>query len=250
MGAVMGIRNVNAAFAYWSHLPDRPFRVLVRMCQIANDDTRTYYGGQEMLAQGIGLDVPEMPHEDQATPEERDRIHKVREDAFRKVRRGMQTLTDAGVVSLLNTPRVGVRANYAINAHNPPEQVKKRPPRVVDDKKEQVTERPTEQVTEWSGSRSLDGQGGGHSVTSQPLRNQDQPEPHQEISPTNSSTDRACEPNGMDEMSPFQAAQILTAASKTGTNVVALIDSAPASCTTKAKKRIWAARQLLAQEAS
>ena len=74
----------------------------------------------------------------------------------------------------------------------------------------------------------------------------------EEISSNKVSTDRACEPNATtDEMTPFEASQILSEAGRErGINVVALVDSAPDTCTTKTQRRIWAARQLLAKESA
>lgn len=246
----MGIRNVNAAFVYWSHLPDRPFRLLIRMCQIANDDTRTYYGGQEMLAQGLGINAPSLPHDDETDSDEMDRIRDERDAAFRRVRRALQTLTDSGVVSLLNVPRVGVRATYAIHAYSPPEQVTQRPPLPVDNEEEEVTQRPTEQVTERPPSRSLSGQGVGHSVTPQPLRNQDEPEPHQENSPLLPTQVSARDGSNDEALSPFKVKEVLDAAALAGINIVAIIDAAPESLTKKTERRAWAAQQIAAKEAS
>ena len=244
----MGIRNVNAAFVYWSHLPDRPFRVLVRMCAIANDDTRHYYGGQELLAEGLGLTFPPLPGADaDLTDDEQAAIHKARDEAFRRVRRALQVLTDAGVVKVKVKAKSARRAEYIVHPGTPPEQVTERPA-------EQVRNRPTEQVNKRPGAGQKVTASVGQKVTPQPLPTTSSPEQDQGISPTTQVSPPASEQHEPDdaqpEMDQFEAQAILNDADKRGVNVVALMKSAPADCTTKGQRRIWAARQIIAEEAS
>lgn len=54
MGAALAVR----VYVQWKHLPDRPFRVLVRMALMALDDDPDpkYFGGRELLIDALGLD--------------------------------------------------------------------------------------------------------------------------------------------------------------------------------------------------
>lgn len=236
----MGIRNVNAAFVYWSHLPDRPFRLLIRMCTIANDDTRRYYGGQEMLAEGLGLTFPPLPRADDETSEdEAAQIRKDRDRAFRCVRRAMQTLTDSGVVVVDEPARSGRRAQYSVHPFNAPEPVTERPTQAVSD-------RPTEAVTKRSPvGQKLTGSV-GHSATPQPLRNHSQPEPHQENSPPLPTQVSARD--GSEAMTEIEARRVIR--NGTDDNGHALRKRAPLGIT-GADLTIWCAQQILnSQEAS
>lgn len=55
---MMGARLAAQVWAYWSHLPDRPHRLLLHMAHIIKDDTKapTYWGGREAMCQALGLE--------------------------------------------------------------------------------------------------------------------------------------------------------------------------------------------------
>ena len=56
---MMGAQLTSRVFAYWTHLPDRPFRLLVHMSHLVKDtnEVPTYWGGRDAMAQALGLDV-------------------------------------------------------------------------------------------------------------------------------------------------------------------------------------------------
>ena len=55
---MMGAQLVSRVFTSWTHLPDRPFRLLAYMALIAKDTNTdpTYWGGRDALAQALGKD--------------------------------------------------------------------------------------------------------------------------------------------------------------------------------------------------
>ena len=54
---MMGAQLVARVFAYWKHLPDRPFRLLTYMAHTTKDTHKapTFYGGRESMAGALGL---------------------------------------------------------------------------------------------------------------------------------------------------------------------------------------------------
>ena len=59
----MGAAHVSAVYAQWSHLPDRPFRLLAYMALIAKDATPepAYWGGRDGLCIALGLPASDVP---------------------------------------------------------------------------------------------------------------------------------------------------------------------------------------------
>jgi hypothetical protein len=91
----MGARNAKAALAAWGdRLPATPMLVLLAMALTAHDDDHPrYWGGRAKLLGALGRD-----------PESRA--------DQKSLERALRTLVDVGAVTLLNRPRVGVRARY------------------------------------------------------------------------------------------------------------------------------------------
>jgi hypothetical protein len=92
----MGARNAKAALAAWGdRLPATPMLVLLAMALTAHDDDDDprYWGGRARLLGALGRD-----------PESRA--------DQKSLERALRTLVDVGAVTLLNRPRVGVRARY------------------------------------------------------------------------------------------------------------------------------------------
>jgi hypothetical protein len=60
----MAWRYVQAVMDDWAHLPDRRYRILLRMARLVLDEPRdgkpagTYYGGHEYLAAGLHTPLP------------------------------------------------------------------------------------------------------------------------------------------------------------------------------------------------
>jgi hypothetical protein len=92
----MGARNAKAALAACGdRLPATPMLVLLAMALTAHDDDDDprYWGGRAKLLGALGRD-----------PESRA--------DQKSLERALRTLVDVGAVTLLNRPRVGVRARY------------------------------------------------------------------------------------------------------------------------------------------
>lgn len=93
----MGAQLVSRVFVSWSHLPDRPFRLLVHMAHIIKDASKqpTYYGGREMMAHALGLE-PESPSAHQA------------------VKLTVRKLVDAGAIERALYGHAGKRSEYRL----------------------------------------------------------------------------------------------------------------------------------------
>ena len=79
----MGASHVSACYAQWSHLPDRPFRLLTYMALIAKDATPepTFWGGRDAMCLALGLDPDPI--------------------SYRVARRAVRSCENMGVSSLL-----------------------------------------------------------------------------------------------------------------------------------------------------
>lgn len=93
----MGARLVAAAFVYWSHLPDRPFRLLTHMALTCKDASPqpTYYAGRGALAGALGL------HDD--------------DSGRHAVKRALRVLKDSGAISIAYHGHVDHRSEYQLH---------------------------------------------------------------------------------------------------------------------------------------
>lgn len=94
---MMGIKLVQAAYAWWPSLPDRPFRLLVHMCISAKDtdENPRFYGDRELMILSLGMS-PESPTSDQM------------------VSRAVRQLLNQGAILRATNARYGKRAEYWI----------------------------------------------------------------------------------------------------------------------------------------
>ena len=93
----MGIKLVQAAYAWWPQMPDRPFRLLVHMCIAAKDtdENPKFFGDREGMILALGLS-PEAPTSDQM------------------VSRAVRQLLDRGAILRATNARFGKRAEFWI----------------------------------------------------------------------------------------------------------------------------------------
>ena len=99
----MGATRAAQVFACWSHLHDRPFRLLVHMALTVKDATKdpTYWGGREAMADMLG-----------ATGSDRAR--------HQTVKRAIQQLIAAGAIELAYHGHAGKRSEYRLTLDNFP----------------------------------------------------------------------------------------------------------------------------------
>ncbi len=92
----MGARHVSDVYAQWSHLADRPFRVLVYMALVAKDASTepAYWGGREGLCIALGL--PET------------------DTSYRIARRAVHDLESAGAIERKYRGHAGKRSEYRV----------------------------------------------------------------------------------------------------------------------------------------
>ena len=97
----MGAAHVSAVYAQWSHLPDRPFRLLAYMALIAKDATPepAYWGGRDGLCLGLGLPASDV--------------------SYRIVRRAVADLIAAGALERVMVGHNGKRSEYRIHVTGP-----------------------------------------------------------------------------------------------------------------------------------
>lgn len=226
----MGARHVAAAFAQWGSLPDRPFRLLAYMALVAKDSTAqpTYWGGRDGLCVGLGVE---------ATP-----------SGHRVARRAIADLEAAGAIErkyvghsrkrseyrLVLTPAKGDTTVPLSPADNPDE---------ADDKGGRTSPPKGGQIRSERGTDLVEK--GDASVPPRKKRNT-RSEEEEEISPTQVSTDRACEPTTSD-LNLLQAKRILRDTFED--NGRDLIQRRPFGMSTD-DGAIWAAYQVLAGQAS
>ena len=226
----MGARHVAAAFAQWGSLPDRPFRLLAYMALVAKDSTAqpTYWGGRDGLCVGLGVE---------ATP-----------SGHRVARRAIADLEEAGAIErkyvghsrkrseyrLVLTPAKGDTTVPLSHADNPDE---------ADDEGGRTSPPKGGQIRSERGTDLVEK--GDTSVPPRKKRNT-RSEEEEEISPTQVSTDRACEPTTSD-LNLLQAKRILRDTFED--NGRDLIQRRPFGMSTD-DGAIWAAYQVLAGQAS
>ena len=143
-GPMMGARLVAQVFTHWTHLPDRPFRILVRMAHVAKDTnpTPTYWGGRNDLAEALGLPPGEA--------------------AYQSVKRAVRHIVRAGAVEIAYLGHATKRTEYRLTLDRMPREkgVTERTPRgsVSDPLRGSVGD---------PHRGSLSDPAGGHSVTPQ-----------------------------------------------------------------------------------
>jgi hypothetical protein len=100
---MMGVKLATAAYTWWTHIPDRPFRLLVHMCLIAKDtdDNPKFYGAREQMILALGL--PDAPTSDQM------------------VSRAVRQLLDSGALVRATNARFGRRAEFWVRVKNRPQ---------------------------------------------------------------------------------------------------------------------------------
>jgi hypothetical protein len=94
---MMGAQLVARVFAHWTHLPDRPFRLLTFMAHITKDTNAapTFYGGRERMAEALGI-----PPEGAS--------------AERMVSRAVAVLVSEGAVNRVYLGHAGKRSEYLL----------------------------------------------------------------------------------------------------------------------------------------
>ena len=105
----MGAQLVSRVYTSWSHLPDRPFRLLVHMALIVKDATKkpTYWGGRDAMAQALGLPPGDA--------------------AYQSVKRAVRQIVTAGAAEIAIQGHAGKRTEYVLTLE--PKGVTKRPAR-------------------------------------------------------------------------------------------------------------------------
>ena len=135
---LMGAALVGEVLARWTHLPDRQFRVLLRMALTALDQpngdkpARLYFGGHVVLAMTLRSPYPE--GDDEEAERARATIH-------RRVREAVAGLIEAGAIQRDGTAHTGHQQDYWITLSAGPQkassagpqkastQARRRPPR-------------------------------------------------------------------------------------------------------------------------
>lgn len=94
---MMGAQLTSRVFAYWTHLPDRPFRLLVHMSHLVKDtnEVPTYWGGRDAMAQALGLEVGTA-------------------STHTMVKRAIRTLIDEGALRRTFDGHAGSRSEYRL----------------------------------------------------------------------------------------------------------------------------------------
>jgi hypothetical protein len=188
----MGARLVTLVLTYWTGLPDRQFRILLRMAHTAldtpSDDGKKpaemYWGGHELLAMTLGC-----PYPDGDGAEAR----RARAGVLREVRREVAALRKAGACRVVDTGRVvrqGHSQTYLLTLWQPdragPQRTSSAGPLPSDSAGGQNPSSAGAQNPSSAGGLSPSEQG----VTAPP-RNQE--EPSQELSHLHSESDRRSE---------------------------------------------------------
>ena len=93
----MGAHLVARVYTTWSHLPDRPFRLLTHMALIIKDATPkpTYWGGREAMCQALGLPVES-------------------QSSHQAVKRAVRRLVDEGALERVRNGHAGSRSEYEL----------------------------------------------------------------------------------------------------------------------------------------
>ena len=228
----MGASHVSACYAQWSHLPDRPFRLLTYMALIAKDATPepTFWGGRDAMCLALGLDPDPI--------------------SYRVARRAVAELVEAGALERKYIGHAGKRSEYrvCVTAKKGDMGVPQSPNDPTD---KGGQERPPE-GGHLSPQRGTPESAKGDTTVPPRTTRSTRSESEEENSPTKVSTDRARE-GTTDEidlgLTPFEAQQILHDAAQREVDVVALTRAAPDTCTTRHQRRMWAAAQIAGDRA-
>jgi hypothetical protein len=143
-------------------LPDQPTRLLLFMAVATRDQDRppVYFGGRDALAAALGESLPDAKGARAAAALGDPEPNRLREQAFRRVRRSLGDLDAAKLIHRSVVAAPGRRAEYELLLHEM--EVSERPPYGG----QSVTAiSPEMEVSEWTERRSVSGQNGGHSVT-------------------------------------------------------------------------------------
>ena len=99
---MMGAQLVSRVFTSWSHLPDRPFRLLCHMALVVKDATKepTYWGGRDAMAQALGLAPSPAAHQ--------------------SVKRAMRTIVASGAARIVYHGHAGKRTEYRLTLGTKP----------------------------------------------------------------------------------------------------------------------------------
>lgn len=93
---MMGAQLVSRVYTSWSHLPDRPFRLLCHMALIVKDSTKkpTYWGGRDAMAQALGMEPGDA--------------------AYQSVKRAVRQIISAGAAEVALHGHAGKRTEYVL----------------------------------------------------------------------------------------------------------------------------------------
>ena len=235
----MGARHIAAVYASWSDLPDQAFRLLTYMALVVPDahTVPIFWRGRRDLAFGVGRPVEDGKPMPPATSQ--------------VVKRTLRTLTQAGAITLVYGGWRGKNAEYRLNLTPTGKGVTDRTPLAPQDEAERgsLSDRERGSLTDPKGGHLVNERGSRNVPPRSTEETEERQGGNKLTSPSHSP--RAHEPDdAQPEMDQFEAQRILSEATRQGVNVVALMKSAPADCTTKGQRRIWAARQIIAEEAS
>lgn len=110
----MGYQIANAVSVQWAHLPERQFKVLMRMALMALDrpndkgkPARIYHGGWEVLALALNRDVPDEDDPDPVARRRRARL-------CREVTEVTSALVTAGAVKPSEQARRGHQQSWLL----------------------------------------------------------------------------------------------------------------------------------------
>lgn len=94
---MMGAQLTSRVFAYWTHLPDRPFRLLVHMSHLVKDtnEVPTYWGGRDAMCQALGLPIGSA-------------------SSHTMVKRALKKLADEGAIRRTFDGHAGSRSEYRL----------------------------------------------------------------------------------------------------------------------------------------
>lgn len=94
---MMGAQLVSRVYTSWTHLPDRPFRLLAYMALVTKDTNAdpTYWGGREALAEAMGM-----------TPGT--------ESSRQMIKRAVRDLIDSGAIERAYIGHAGKRTEYRL----------------------------------------------------------------------------------------------------------------------------------------
>jgi hypothetical protein len=110
----MGYQNVQLVFAHWTHLPDRPFRLLTFMALKAQDDERMFWAGREACAVALGRMTPPEPGPDDKSKTAHE-YRKLRHANFEAVRNATQPLLETNAIWVVQASSPFNNAKYLLN---------------------------------------------------------------------------------------------------------------------------------------